>query len=236
MTVVWEQSRLFQRLRHARHGVILLVGTGQQGKTVAANTLVNIPPLRDRDVALVNYPEKFVREHYPTRYRAVRWPEEISEIPKVIRHSRDVVVIDDAAWLTGARDSATRENRDIQKIVTVASHMELFIIVTIQSTSLLDIAMMQSQEVVMLHKQMDPVALTFEREEFRPQQVLANFAIAHAVRVNPGVHPKAWTWCSTTCEMLRLAPPPWWEPAMSKPYMTSLPIFDVPTRRRSHER
>lgn len=234
MTTVWEQSRLYQRLESARHGVILLIGTGQMGKTVAANTLANLPPLCDRDVALVNYPKEFVRDHYPKRYRAIRWPEEITDIPRIIHHSRDVVLIDDAAWLTGARDSATRENRDIQKVVTVASHMEIFIIVTIQSTSLLDIAMMQSQEVIMLHKQMDGVALSFEREEFRAQQVLANQTISQMRRAHPEVHPKSWTWCSTTCEMLRLTPPPWWEPIMSKPYMNTLPLFEA-ARRRAHE-
>lgn len=223
--IVWEQSQLYRRLRSSRHGVILLIGTGQQGKTVAANTLANLPPLASRTVALVNYPADFVKTHYPARYRAVRWPDDISAIPKLLRHSRDLVLIDDAAWLTSARDSSTRANRDIQKLITVSSHMELYIVVTIQSTSLLDISMMQSQDVIMLHKRMDPVALEFERPEFLARQALANSEILRARRASPKVPPKAWTWCSTTCELLRLAPPPWWEPIMSKPYMCSLPLL-----------
>lgn len=220
---VWEQTALYHKLRYADHGVIALVGTGQWGKTVAANTLVNIPPLNKRNVVLLNYPDEFVESHYPSRYRSVHWPDDLSEVPNLIHAGKDVVILDDSAFFAGARDSGTRHNKDIQKFMTISSHHELFFIVTIQNLSLLDISMMQSQDLIFLYKHMDGASISFERDGFTMDRIIANSLLEAYWKEYPEINPKAWTYYAAAGEMLKLDPPPWWTSEHSKPYKGVIP-------------
>ena len=146
----FESSKLHKRLRGAKHGVFVWVGTGQWGKTVGVNTLANQDLFADRQIVLVNYPPDFVDSNYPDNYRAEQWPEDINDILKVFRPSRDFIIIDDAAWLVGARDHSSKGNKMIQKLLTISSHQELFFALTIQNTSMMDLSVFQSQDVYML--------------------------------------------------------------------------------------
>lgn len=220
---IFEDTGLYGRLKYAKHGVIVAVGTGQKGKTVLLNALANNTVFRYRDIALVNYPPEFVNEEYPPWYRAVKWDGDVDEFPKLFRPGKDIIIIDDAAWLVGARDHATKENKAIQKLITIASHYDLFIFVSIQSMAMLDIAMLMSQDVIILHKEMDLTSLRFERDEFQSQQGLANKILAKYFEENPGTHPKAVTYCSTTWETFVNGVPPFWKPEMSKPFRGRIP-------------
>lgn len=208
---------------HAAHAVFIWIGTGQWGKTVGVNSFANEGIFWDRDIVMVNYPYKFVRENYPARYRSEKWPKDLKDIPKQIRSSKDFVIIDDAVFLAGARDHGTRENKELQKLLTIASHHELFISVTIQNTSLLDFSVMQAQDVFMFHKKMDALSMEFERPMIKARQVVANIKIDQYAKAHPAIHPKAWTWCSTTNEMFTTKMPDWWMPRMSKPFYGVMP-------------
>lgn len=221
-----QESELFRRLSTAKHGVIVVIGTGQWGKTATVHSLIQSGAFPDRNVVLVNYSKTFVAQHsYPDSYRALTWPEDISEIMEVIRPSRDVVVVDDAIFVAGARDSSTRENKGLQKMMTIASHNELFFLLTIQNTSMLDISMFQSQDVYMIHKHMDLIAIQNERNNQVIAQTIANIYLErHMSKYKGKVHPKSWGYCSTTKEMIAFDLPPWWEPAMSKPFYGRVPV------------
>ncbi len=220
-----QESDLYRRLRGAKHGVILVLGTGQWGKTVTVHSLIASGVFGDRNIALVNYPTDFVESHaYPKNYRSVSWPEDLSKISDIIHPSRDVVVIDDAIFIAGARDFSTRENRGLQKMMTISSHHELFFILTIQNTSMLDISMFQSQDVYMIHKHMDIIALQNERDQQVVSQTIANCVLTKYMRSHKkAIHPKAWGYCSTTKEIISFEIPPWWHPAMSKPFYGVIP-------------
>lgn len=219
----FESSKLYRRLRGAKHGVFVWVGTGQWGKTVGANTLANQDVFADREVVLVNYPPDFVETHYPDNYRAEQWPEDIGDILKVFRPSKDFIIIDDAAWLVGARDHSTRGNRMIQKLLTISSHQELFFTLTIQNTSMMDLSVFQSQDLFMLHKHMDEISLSFERGVTLTRQTVANLILRKDWIEYPEVPPKAWTYCSTTWEEFWLDMPGWWTERHSKPYYGRIP-------------
>lgn len=219
----FEDTNICRRLSSVRHGVIVLVGTGQHGKTVSMHALLASDPLKDRDVAMVNYPKRFISGNFPSRYRAVKWPTTLDDFPKLVHPSRDVVAIDDAAWMVGARDHATRDNKDLQKLLTIASHHELFFVLTIQNTSMLDILMMQSQDLYLLHKHMDPLSLEYERPVIKTRQVVANAMLSEYSRAYPDKHSKGWIYCSTTWEMIYNDLPPWWQPKLSKPYYGVIP-------------
>lgn len=223
----FEDSKLYQLLRYAKHGIFVWIGTGQHGKTVGVNVFANHPLFADRQIVLINYPPEFVDDNYPSNYRAEYWPDSIDDVVDILRPSRDFVIIDDAAWLVGSRDSGTRENKDIQKLMTIASHHELFVAVTIQNTSMMDISMFQSQDVYMMHKHMDPIALEFERPMTKTRQIVANVMLQDYRYKYPKIHPKAFTYCSTTWEMLQMPMPDWWTSKHSKPYYGRIP------RRRS---
>lgn len=219
----FSDTKICRRLMSVKHGVIVFLGTGQWGKTVSMHALLGTEPFRDRSVALINYPSKFVKGNYPDRYRSVKWPEELEDIPELIHPSQDVVAIDDAAWLVGARDSSTRGNKDLQKLMTIASHHELFFFLTIQNTSMMDISMMQSQDIYFFHKRMDPLSMEYERPSIKTRQVVANAMLSEYSLANKDRHPKGWTFCSTTWEMLYNTPPTWWQPKLSKPYYGVIP-------------
>lgn len=223
MIVLFSETKIFRRLSSVKHGVIVLLGTGQHGKTVSMHALLASEPLRDRNVAMINYPKGFVAGNFPSRYRSVRWPEELDDFPRLIHPSRDVVAIDDAAWLVGARDHATSSNKDLQKLLTIASHHELFFVLTIQNSSMLDILMMQSQDIYLFHKHMDPLSLEYERPMIKTRQVVANTMLSEYSRAYPELHPKGWLYCTTTWEMVYNEPPDWWQPKLSKPYYGVLP-------------
>ena len=219
-----EQSELWRRLRSAKHGVIIVLGTGQWGKTVTVHSLIAGGTFPGRNVALVNYPPSFVANHsYPSNYRAVQWPDDLNEIMDVIHPSCDVVVVDDAIFLAGARDSSTRGNKGLQKMMTIASHNELFFLITIQNSSMLDISMFQSQDVYMIHKHMDLVALQNERDQQMISQTVANILLSRKMGQHKNINPKSWAYCSTTKEMLCFDLPPWWEKNMSKPFKGMIP-------------
>jgi hypothetical protein len=219
----FSQSRLCKRLASVRHGVLLFIGTGQHGKTVTMHAILNTAPFKGRNIALINYPPDFVNENYPSHYRAVRWPDNLEDIPKVIHPSRDIVAIDDAAWLVAARDHSTMANKNIQKLLTIASHHELFFALTIQNSSMMDFSIVQSQDTYIIHKQMDAMSLEFERPEVKTRQVIANAALDNIRRANPSKHPKGWSYCSTTWEMLYNQLPSWWQPKLSKPFYGVIP-------------
>lgn len=225
MSDIFQNSELYRRLRSADHGVIIVLGTGQWGKTVTVHSMIESGCFPGRDVALVNYPKAFVKKHkYPANYRAVQWPEELTGILSVIHPSRDVVVIDDAIFLAASRDSQTKENKGLQKMMTIASHHELFFILTIQNSSMLDISMFQSQDVYMIHKHMDIVALQNERDQQKVTQTVANIFLERKMRkFRNKVNPKAWGYCSTTKEMINFEIPHWWHPEMSKPFHGVVP-------------
>jgi|GEM_PF-6028632 len=221
--IAFEDSRLYRRLKYAKHGTFLIPGTGQWGKTVAENSLANERLFDDRKIVLVNYDPAFVRKYYPSRYRAVKWPKELKDIVKLLNPGEDFVILDDAIFLAGARDTQTHENKDLQKLMTIISHHELFLGVTIQNTSLLDFSMIQAQDVFMLHKHMDPLSLEFERPAMKMRQITANMMFNRYWRKYPNIHPKAWTWSSTTNEMFALKMPSWWDWHMSKAFMGVIP-------------
>jgi hypothetical protein len=220
----FQDSKLYRRLKYAKHGVFLLVGTGQWGKTVALNSLAQEPLFDDRNIVMINYNPQFVWTLYPERYRAVRWPKKIEDIVQHVHHSKDFIIIDDAVFLAGARDHGTGENKDLQKLMSIASHHELFVGVTIQNTSMLDFMMLQAQDAYVMHKHMDPLSLEFERPELKMRQITANIMLSNYWQKFPDVHPKAFTWCSSTSEMIATKMPTWWKPAMSKAFQGMVPV------------
>ncbi len=218
-----ENSRLYRRLRYAKHGVIIFVGTGQWGKTVSMHALLNSPLFASRSKAMVNYPKKFVTDYLPPEYRACRWPEDLQDFPKIFKPSRDCVVIDDAVFFAGARDHATKGNKDVQKMLTIASHNELFFFLTIQSMGLLDFSLLQSQDVYIFHKNMDVLSMQFERPEFRSKQLIANLRLDSARDEYPELEPKGFSYCSTTYELIYNSLPSYWSPRLSKPFYGVVP-------------
>jgi len=216
-------SKMYRRLKYALHAVFLLVGTGQWGKTVSLNSLAQEPIFKDRNIVLVNYHPRFVYALYPPRYRAIKWPKEIEDIVDLLEPGKDFLIIDDAVFLAGARDHSTGENRDLQKLMSIASHHELFIGVTIQNTSMLDFLMLQAQDIHVLHKEMDALSLEFERPQIKMRQATANIMLGQYRKRFPDVHPKAWTWNSSTSEMISFGMPSWWKPEMSKAFKGRMP-------------
>jgi hypothetical protein len=213
--ITFEETRLYATLRYAKHGIVIAVGTGQEGKTVLLNAIANNHIFRRRKIALVNYDPALVARDFPPHYRAIQWPDEIEDVPRLIYAGIDILIIDDAAFLIGARDHATRENKNIQKLITIASHYGIFIFISIQSLAMLDIGTLMSQGVVILNKMMDTTALKFERPEFQGHQAIANVKILRFRRSHPDVHPKAVTYCTTSWETFTNSVPEWWHIGLS---------------------
>jgi len=219
----FKDSKLSKRLKWAKHGTFLAVGTGQWGKTVTMNALAAEAPFRGRNVVLINYSKDFVKKGYPSNYRAEKWPGKIADLYKIIKPGEDFIILDDAIFMASSRDTQTKENKEIQKFMTILSHNDLFAGISIQNTSLLDFSMMQSQDVHVLHKFMDPVALQFERPSMKLKQTVANAMLVHYWKRYPDVNAKSWTWCSSKPEMVQFHIPWWWQSTMSKAFRGVIP-------------
>jgi len=207
------------------HAVLLNLGTGQQGKSVFAHRQCELY-WPDRDVVMVNMPpEAFDRLKWPNHYRSLTMPKKLHDIEerRLIRPSRDVLIVDDAIFSAAARRSQSSDNVQLQQFLTIISHWELPIIYTVQNTSLLDISSWQSQDQYWFHKFMDPTALVQEREDYQMRQSMANMMLHIYREEGYDRHPKSYTWCSTTGEMLSTDPVRWWTPKHSKPLMGVIP-------------
>jgi hypothetical protein len=187
-----------------RHGVVVIVGSGKTGKSALAFAVAELWPARPR----------YLLELYRFDV-AFEGFEAVSSVRSVPPGS--VVVIEDAARLFAARGSASRDR--LAGWLSLISHRDIVVVITVQSTAILDLDFFRTQRVVMLHKIVWDVDLLYERDQMRELQLAANLRLREAMGRMPAADPRAFTYASERDEVVLFDPPGWWIDGIHSHYL-----------------
>jgi len=155
--------------------VIILRGTGRTGKTAQAYYLLEQAKEKGQEV--------FIMGGNP---EPVDWLEQIDMIGDLEEHGREkkTLLIDDigALGLT-ARNSQTKEAKQLQEYGTIISHKKVTLLISIQNLSLLDVkGLMTTQDCVILHKLSNRFGITLERTWAKERLERANEFMYHLLQ------------------------------------------------------
>lgn len=149
------------------HGVIDIVG---RGKTFKSGTLYSLfeycPRLMARSKAFYRFPDVSV---FPEHLRAYS----VDHFDDVIPGS--ILIIEDANRVFPSRNSS--RNPELQEFMGLISHKDILVILTVQNTNNTDIAFFRDQDIVTIHKLMNPSAIANERPELQAHCLYANLVI-----------------------------------------------------------
>ena len=186
------------------NGVIVFVGSGRSGKSSACHALLEyIQPdrkvcfLDDRPVDLSAWPDNYT------------YAKNFDDIPL-----GSFALVEDAARVFHSRGSS--KDTDLQRFMGVISHKSIILVVTIQNTSNLDLAILRDQDTVLVHKRIHEEDLQFERPEFRSLAALANGYINLASEQEPSMDIRCWNFFGRWNEVIGLDPPRWWSDRNSR--------------------
>ena len=150
------------------HGVIAILGSG---KTFKSGTLYSLfdycPCLMSRRKAFYKFPS--VDNLFPYSLKSYT----VNDFDDVDPDS--ICVIEDANRVFPSRSSA--RTSELQEWMGIISHKDILVMLTVQNTSNTDLAFFRDQNVVMLHKKMNPTAISYERDEFKVNCQRANLLI-----------------------------------------------------------
>jgi len=182
------------------HGVIPILGSGKQFKSGTMYDLLStLPSLRSRRKAFYKFPA--VNELFPSFLKG--YP--VDNLWDVEPDS--VLVIEDANRVFPSRSSS--KSTDLQEFLGVISHKDILIFLTIQNTSNTDLAFFRDQDILFLHKRMNPTAIQYEREDFQFYCNLANVVIEdHSLSM--GVNPLMVTFVPRFAGVIIHEDPPEW--------------------------
>ena len=170
------ESRLLNELSTMRHGIIGICASGKQGKSALAHTIVNcVPNLASRPHYLYETAEVDLR-----MFPGYILTHDVDDIPP-----EAVVLIEDLGRIFHSRGSGN--STEFPRWLGIISHKNIIVVFTIQNFSDADISLFRSQNFIELHKIMHDEDLSFEREEFRENQNVANIMIRRYALEHPDI-------------------------------------------------
>ena len=138
-------------------GIIAIIGSARSGKTTLA---LEIMKESNRPLCFVGLPDIYL-DALPEDMKRRSSNPSIEELAS-IRDS--IVLLDDTAVQLNSRDYQKGMNKVIGRLAGIISHFGITIIMTVQSTSQVDVSLFRATEMSILFKRMDPVAMRFERD------------------------------------------------------------------------
>ena len=196
------RSQTVDELENMKHGVLIYLGSGKQGKSSALFSTV----------------ERFWPNEYkslietykidPGIFPGYHLTSNLASVP-----CDSVAVIEDAGRIFSARGSQNQTL--LSRYLPTISHLDVKVLISVQSTSILDMDFFRTQRVLFMHKLVWDTDLKFERSELQELQVTANLRIREAMINNPGVDYRSFTYCSDYDEVLSLPLVPWWSDRQS---------------------
>jgi hypothetical protein len=158
----------------------------------------------DRPKAMFRYPERLLvgRENY--------FPvSKVDAIP-----CSTVAFFDDVGLYLLSRDFKSGESKDFVKWLTIASHKDIVVLMTVQSLRLLDVLVFEPQDIFIMQKWIGLEAIKLEREEYKETLLMGNMMLDEI----PEVDRKAFSWCPRVGEFFINGLVSFWSSAYSKPY------------------
>lgn len=180
------------------YGVISVLGQGKSGKSMCLYSIIDgCPSLKSRQLAFFRFPRI---DLIPKEYHAYS-----------VDHFNDVkngsiLIIEDLNRVFPSRGSYDPE---LQEFMGIISHKDILIMTTGQNTASGDMAFYRDQDLVTIHKQMDPLGIKFERPEFRDYYEKSNDIIFDVAK-KEGVHPVFVSYVPRFKQALVLENPPDW--------------------------
>lgn len=150
------------------HGVVAILGSGKTFKSGTLYSLLDYcPNLMSRKKAFYEFPS--VEKLFPASLKAYV-VEDLDDV-----EPDSICIIEDANRVYPSRSSA--RTLDLQKWMGLISHKDILVMLTVQNTSNTDLAFFRDQDVIMVHKKMNPTAILYERDEFKVNCQRANILI-----------------------------------------------------------
>lgn len=192
-----ERSESIHHISGMRHGTIIAVGSGKQGKSCSLHSLLAITQ-PDRGKYLLDRSD-FDHSVFPG-YGKVSEPDDVPV--------DSIAVVEDANRFFHSRGSG--KDATLQKWLGVISHKDIVVCLTTQSLADTDLDFLRSQDTIIMHKWMHEEDLGFERREFRDSQCVANEWISIASARYPGIDRRAWCFFPRFNECVAIPEVGWW--------------------------
>lgn len=151
-------------------GIVAIIGSARSGKTTLA---LEIMKNSNRDLAFVGLPDIYLNA-LPDDMKSRATNPDIEEMVS-IRDS--IVLLDDTAVQLNSRDYQKGMNKVIGRLAGIISHFGITLIMTVQSTSQVDVSLFRATEMSILFKRMDPVAMRFERDSMSEEAEYAQMRL-----------------------------------------------------------
>lgn len=195
----------------AMTGVLVYWGTGRSGKTATLWSHLDDYVSRDRGIAMFRYPEHLIEP--------VRENMEIRCVRRLVEiEVGEAVVFDDVALYLFSRNWGSKESKEFIEWLTVISHKDVLVMMSVQSLRLLDVLVFEPQELTLIQKHIDYEAIPLERAEYQIKALIGNLAL-QLVRESGYVGDmRGVSYCHRFGGTLENCLVPWWSDEYSKPY------------------
>lgn len=199
-------------LRHSQTGVVIYWGTGRSGKT--GKMWADLEEhFDDRNVAMFRYPPELLTPIGDERYRSVQ------TIGKI--EIGDVAVFDDVALYLMARNWTSGESKVFVQWLSIISHKDVVVLMSVQSLRLLDVLVFEPQAVTLVQKFVEYESIPLERDEYQAKAIIGNLALEsfkfEAFKRNSQDW-KQYSYVHRFSGVCRSFLVPWWSDKYSKPY------------------
>jgi len=151
-------------------GIVAIIGSARSGKTTLA---LEIMKNSTRDLCFVGLPEIYLNA-LPDDMKSRSSNPGIEDLAG-IRDS--IVLLDDTAVQLNSRDYQKGMNKVVGRLAGIISHFGITLIMTVQSTSQVDVSLFRATEMSILFKRMDPVAMRFERDSMSEEAEYAQMRL-----------------------------------------------------------
>ena len=159
-----------QEKRALGTGIVAIIGSARSGKTTLA---LEIMKHSSRDLCFVGLPDIYLNA-LPDDMKSRSSNPSIEELAE-IRDS--IVLLDDTAVQLNSRDYQKGMNKVVGRLAGIISHFGITLIMTVQSTSQVDVSLFRATEMSILFKRMDPVAMRFERDSMSEEAEYAQMRL-----------------------------------------------------------
>lgn len=190
-------SRAVDYISQMEHGVLVVVGSGKQGKSCSLHSLIAMC-FPDRPKCIMD-PLFYDVRMFPG-YRHASEPGDV--------RIGSVCIIEDVNRVFNSRGSS--RNQLLQEWLGIISHKSILVAITTQSMAGTDMEFLRSQDAIAIHKRMHSEDIAFERPEFATNQVMANEWISRACIRHPQVEPRAWCFLPRFNECVSIPKVNWW--------------------------
>jgi hypothetical protein len=199
-------SQTVNKLRTMKHGIIVVVGSGKTGKSTCVHAIVEKYYSDRKKVLLETWDfDRKIFSMYSVYY-------DIENVPP-----GSVVVIEDIGRLFPGRGSQSVTY--LSGILSLLSQNDIIVIISVQSTGVMDKEFFRTQYVLMIHKLVWEFDIKYERVENQADQVFANIRIHEAMAMNPDVDQRSISYCSNFDEILIMDPPTYWKDGVHSHYL-----------------